>query len=178
MYSKKVLEHFKNPVGAGVLKDANGIGKVGDPSCGDMLCLYIKVENDVIVDASFQVVGCPAAIASGSMLVKMIKGKKVQDALKITNKDVVEELGGLPPEKVHCSVMAEEALVKAVENFRQNMADIYAGKGYEFSGHIQFCGDKCVCGASGGYDPLKDPNLSEEEKKKIMMAIVTGNAYF
>lgn len=116
-YSDKVMEHFRNPRNVGMIDNPSGTGKVGSPVCGDVMELYIKVENNIIIDAKFRTFGCGAAIASSSMLTEMVKGKTVHEALKISNKAVVEALGGLPPVKVHCSVLAEEALKKAIEDY-------------------------------------------------------------
>ena len=117
-YSDKVIEHFKNPRNVGEMKDPSGKGKVGSPVCGDIMELYIKVdENEVITDAKFKTFGCGAAIASSSILTEMIKGMTVKEALKLSNDAVVEALGGLPPVKTHCSVLAEEGLKKAIEDY-------------------------------------------------------------
>ncbi|MFH0935854.1 MAG: Fe-S cluster assembly scaffold protein NifU [Candidatus Omnitrophota bacterium] len=116
-YSEKVMEHFRNPRNVGEIPDASGIGTVGNPVCGDVLKLYIKVENDVIVDARFKTFGCGAAIATSSMVTEMVKGKTVGEALKISNKAVAAALGGLPPIKLHCSVLAEDALRSALKDY-------------------------------------------------------------
>ena len=116
-YSKKVMEHFMNPHNIGEIPDADGIGNVSSPVCGDIMRLYIKVEDEKIKDAKFKTFGCTAAIASSSMLTELIKGKTVKEALEISNKAVVEALDGLPPVKVHCSVLAEEALKSAIEDY-------------------------------------------------------------
>ena len=105
-YSEKVMDHFANPRNVGEMKDANGVGEVGNPKCGDIMRMYIKVENGVIQDVSFMTFGCGAAIATSSMATELIKGKSVEDALKLTNKAVMEALDGLPPVKVHCSVLS------------------------------------------------------------------------
>lgn len=118
MYSNKVMENFSNPQNVGELKDANGIGQVGNATCGDIMKMYLKIENDVIVDAKFQTFGCAAAIASSSMATQLIIGKTVEEALKLKNKDVVTALEGLPPQKIHCSVLAEEAINKAIEDYK------------------------------------------------------------
>lgn len=116
-YSEKVMEHFRNPRNVGEIPDANGIGNVGNPVCGDVLRLYIKVENNIIVDAKFKTFGCGAAVATSSMVTEMVKGKTVEEALKISNKAVAEALGGLPPIKMHCSVLAEDALRSALKDY-------------------------------------------------------------
>ncbi|MDR3186006.1 MAG: iron-sulfur cluster assembly scaffold protein [Christensenellaceae bacterium] len=118
MYNKKILDEFAQPKNVGALADANGIGTVGAASCGDIMKVYLKIENDVIVDASFQTFGCAAAIASSSVATEMIKGMKIQDALKVTNAQVVEMLEGLPPQKIHCSVLAEEAIKEAIADYK------------------------------------------------------------
>lgn len=117
LYSKKVMEHFENPRNVGKMEDANGIGEVGNARCGDIMRVYIKVKNGVIEDAKFITFGCGSAIATSSMATEMIKGKKIEDALELSNKAVVEALGGLPAHKLHCSVLAEEAVKAAVEDY-------------------------------------------------------------
>ena len=116
-YSEKVMEHFKNPHNVGEIPDASGVGNVGNPVCGDIMRLYIKVENNIITDAKFKTFGCGAAIATSSMVTDLVKGKSVEEALKVSNHAVAEALGGLPPIKMHCSVLAEEALKSAIEDY-------------------------------------------------------------
>lgn len=116
-YSEKVMEHFKNPKNVGEIPDANGIGNVGNPVCGDIMRLYIKVENNKILDAKFKTFGCGAAIATSSMVTELVKGKTIEEALEISNKAVAGALGGLPPIKMHCSVLAEEALKSAIHDY-------------------------------------------------------------
>lgn len=116
-YSETVMEHFKNPRNVGEIKDADGIGHVGNPVCGDIMELYIKVRNNVIVDAKFKTFGCGAAIATSSMVTELVKGKTVDEALTLSNKAVAEALGGLPPIKMHCSMLAEEALKSAIDDY-------------------------------------------------------------
>lgn len=116
-YSEKVMDHFANPRNVGELPDANGIGEVGNSRCGDIMKMYIKIENNIIVDVSFKTFGCGAAIATSSMATELIKGKSIDDALKLTNKAVMEALDGLPPVKVHCSVLAEQAIKAALSDY-------------------------------------------------------------
>ncbi len=116
-YSDKVLEHFIHPRNVGEIPHPSGESKVGNPACGDILWLQIKVENGTIADVKFKTFGCCAAIASGSILTEMVKGKTIEEALKITNRDVVDALGGLPSLKMHCSVLAQQALRSAIENY-------------------------------------------------------------
>ncbi|MBI5574270.1 MAG: Fe-S cluster assembly scaffold protein NifU [Elusimicrobia bacterium] len=118
-YSSKVMEHFNNPRNVGEIADADGVGNVGNPICGDIMRLYIKVKDGIIVDAKFKTFGCGAAIATSSMVTEMVKGKSVDEALKISNRAVAEALGGLPPVKMHCSVLAEEALRAAIDDYHK-----------------------------------------------------------
>jgi nitrogen fixation NifU-like protein len=120
LYSEKVMEHFKNPRNVGEMEDPDGVGRVGNPVCGDVMELYIKVNNGIIVDAKFKTFGCAAAIATSSMVTEMVKEKSIEEALKISNQAVVEALDGLPPVKVHCSVLAEDALKSAIEDYLKN----------------------------------------------------------
>lgn len=117
MYSSKMMEYFQNPRNVGEIPDADGVGTVGNPVCGDIMRLYIKVENGIIADAKFKTFGCGAAIATSSMVTEMVKGKPLEEALKISNKAVAEALGGLPPIKMHCSVLAEQALRAAIDDY-------------------------------------------------------------
>ena len=119
MYSEQVMEHFRNPRNVGVIEDADGVGKVGNPVCGDIMELSIKVKDGRIDDAKFRTFGCGAAIATSSMVTELVKGKTVEEALEVSNKAVVEALGGLPPVKMHCSVLAEQALRSAIEDYRK-----------------------------------------------------------
>ncbi len=119
LYSEKVMDHFRNPRNVGVLEDANGIGTVGNAKCGDIMKIYLKIENDTIVDVKFETFGCGSAIASSSMATELIKGKPVSDALRLTNQAVTEALDGLPPHKIHCSVLAEEAIRAALDDYEQ-----------------------------------------------------------
>lgn len=117
LYSKKVMEHFQHPRNVGEIKNPDGVGHVGNPVCGDIMELYIKVKNNKIIDAKFKTFGCGAAIATSSMVTEMVKGKTIEEALKISNKTVAEALDGLPPIKMHCSVLAEEALKAAIKDY-------------------------------------------------------------
>ena len=119
MYNKKVLDHFTNPRNVGSIENADGIGEVGNPVCGDMMTFYIKVKDDKIEDVKFKTFGCGAAIAVSSMVSEMAKGKTLDEAMKITNKDVAQKLGGLPDNKMHCSNLGAEALHAAIENYRK-----------------------------------------------------------
>jgi len=117
MYSEKVMEVFKNPKNVGEIENPDGVGLVGNASCGDIMQITLRIENDIIVDAKFKTFGCAAAIATSSTATEMVKGMTVEEALQLTNKKVVETLGGLPSQKLHCSVLAEEAIKKAIEDY-------------------------------------------------------------
>ncbi len=119
MYSEKVIDHFMNPRNVGEISDANGVGQVGNPKCGDIMKMYLKIEDNVIVDAKFKTFGCGAAIATSSMATELVKGKTIEEALKITNKVVAEALDGLPPVKMHCSNLAEEAIRAAIDDYKR-----------------------------------------------------------
>jgi nitrogen fixation NifU-like protein len=118
-YSEKVMQHFMNPKNVGVIDDADGYGKVGNPVCGDLMEIFIKVSDDVITDIKFRTFGCGSAIATTSMVTEMAKGKKLDEALKITRQDVADELDGLPQKKMHCSNLAADALHEAIKNYRE-----------------------------------------------------------
>ena len=130
LYSEKVMDHFTHPRNVGVIENADGVGEVGNAKCGDIMKIYLKIENDIIVDVKFETFGCGSAIASSSMATEMIKGKSIQDALKLTNQAVCEALDGLPAAKVHCSVLAEEAIKSALK-------DYYDRNGIDYD-HTQF----------------------------------------
>lgn len=120
MYTEKVMDHFTNPRNVGELKDADGVGEVGNAKCGDIMRIYLKVTNNRITDVKFKTFGCGAAIATSSMVTEMVKGKSLDEALKISNQAVAEALGGLPPAKMHCSNLAADALQEAIKNYIEN----------------------------------------------------------
>ena len=117
LYSEKVMDHFRNPRNVGVIENADGVGQVGNAKCGDIMKIYLKIENDIVEDVKFETFGCGSAIASSSMATELIKGKPVSDAMELTNKAVAEALDGLPAHKLHCSVLAEEAIRKALKDY-------------------------------------------------------------
>ena len=132
LYNDIVMEHFLNPKNVGDMENPDGTGVYGSPVCGDMMQIQIKVENDVITDAKFKTFGCGSAIASSSMATSMIIGKTVEEALEITNKQIIDELGGLPPVKVHCSVLADRAIKNAIYDYAQKSGKTYAAlEGYD-----------------------------------------------
>ena len=138
MYSEKVMEAFKNPKNVGEIENASGTGTVGNASCGDIMQISLKIENDIIVDAKFKTFGCAAAIASSSTATDMIIGMSIEEALQVTNKKVIEVLGGLPTQKIHCSVLAEEAVKAAVK-------DYYDKNNIEYDKQ-KYCKNDCPCG--------------------------------
>ena len=117
LYSEKVMDHFRNPRNVGVIENADGVGEVGNAKCGDIMKIYLKIENDIIEDVKFETFGCGSAIASSSMATEMIKGKSIDDAMSLTNQAVTEALDGLPAVKIHCSVLAEEAIKMALKDY-------------------------------------------------------------
>lgn len=127
LYSDKVMDHFRNPRNVGVIEDANGVGEVGNAKCGDIMKMYLKIEDDIIQDVKFETFGCGSAIASSSMATEMIIGKTVDEALAVTNKQIVEELGGLPAVKLHCSVLADHAIKCAIYDYAQKHGKTYKG---------------------------------------------------
>jgi nitrogen fixation NifU-like protein len=137
MYSEKVMQHFENPKNVGEIKNASGTGQVGNAKCGDIMKISLQIENDIIVDAKFKTFGCGAAVATSSMATEMIIGKTVDEALLITNKAVMEALDGLPAEKVHCSVLAEEAIKEAITDYKAKQS------GDETHKNCQGCCGKC-----------------------------------
>ena len=120
LYSEKVMDHFRNPRNVGVLEDANGVGTVGNAKCGDIMKMYLKIENDIVEDVKFETFGCGSAIASSSMATELIKGKPVEEARKLTNQAVAEALDGLPDYKMHCSVLAQEAIEAALKDYEEH----------------------------------------------------------
>lgn len=138
MYSEKVMDHFENPRNVGEIKDANAVGVVGNPKCGDIMKIYMDIEDDVIKDVKFKTFGCGAAIATSSMATEMVKGKSVKEALELTNKAVMDALDGLPPEKIHCSVLAEEAIHSAIDDYQKK-----TGVNLGASSACDFCCGKC-----------------------------------
>ncbi len=122
MYSDKVMDHFANPRNVGEIKDADGVGKVGNPQCGDVMWLYIKVRDDIITDIKFKTFGCGAAIATSSMITELAKGKTLEEAKKISRQDVADSLDGLPPVKMHCSNLASDALREAIKDYEAKKA--------------------------------------------------------
>jgi nitrogen fixation NifU-like protein len=145
IYSEKVMEHFQNPRNVGVIKDADGVGQVGNPVCGDMMSFYIKVKDNRIADVKFQTFGCGAAIAVSSMVSEMAKGKTVEEALKITNRSVAEELGGLPKNKLHCSNLGADALHAAIKDYREKQKAQKKGKVGKASAEKPAESDECCC---------------------------------
>lgn len=139
MYTKKVMDHYTSPRNVGEIKNADGIGKVGNPVCGDIMKIYLKIDNEIITDVKFKTFGCGAAIATSSITTELVKGKTVEEALNLSNKTVVSELGGLPPAKLHCSVLAEEAIKAAI-------ADYYTKSGMSKEEIKEKCNLKgCAC---------------------------------
>ena len=137
LYSEKVMDHFRNPRNVGEIENADGVGEVGNAKCGDIMKMYLKIEDGVIVDVKFETFGCGSAIATSSMATELIKGRRVEEALSLTNQAVVEALDGLPAHKIHCSVLAEEAVRAAIK-------DYYDKNGIAYDAE-QFCDGDCSC---------------------------------
>ena len=137
LYSEKVMDHFRNPRNVGEIENADGVGEVGNAKCGDIMKMYLKIEDGVIVDVKFETFGCGSAIATSSMATELIKGKRVEEALSLTNQAGVEALDGLPAHKIHCSVLAEEAVRAAIK-------DYYDKNGIAYDAE-QFCNGDCSC---------------------------------
>ncbi len=140
LYSEKVMDHFRNPRNVGVIENADGVGEVGNAKCGDIMKIYLKIESGVIADVKFETFGCGSAIASSSMATEMIKGKPVSDALALTNKAVAEALDGLPAYKMHCSVLAEEAIKKALKDYYDKNGIAYDRSLFPDCEHCEHCG--------------------------------------
>ena len=138
-YSNKVMEHFKNPRNVGEMENPDGIGHVGNPVCGDIMELYIKVKDNIITDAKFKTFGCGAAIATSSMVTELVKGKNLEEALKLTNQAVVDALDGLPKVKLHCSVLAEQALKRAIDDYLKKTTGKGLGLSETEPGHDEAC---------------------------------------
>ncbi len=141
LYNETVMDHFHNPRNVGVIEDADGVGEVGNPKCGDIMKIYLKIENDVITDIKFETFGCGSAIASSSIATEMVKGRTVEQALQLTNKEVVDALGGLPAYKLHCSVLAEQAIQAAVKDYFDRHGISYDAEKFKDCGG----GDCCCC---------------------------------
>ena len=141
LYNETVMDHFHNPRNVGVIEDADGVGEVGNPKCGDIMKIYLKIENDVITDIKFETFGCGSAIASSSIATEMVKGRTVAQALQLTNKEVVDALGGLPAYKLHCSVLAEQAIQAAVKDYFDRQGISYDAEKFKDCGG----GDCCSC---------------------------------
>ena len=139
IYSEKVLDHFSNPRNVGEIENADGVGEVGNVKCGDIMKIYLKIDNNIITDVKFETFGCGSAIASSSMATEMIKGKSVDEALELTNRAVVEALDGLPPAKVHCSVLAEEAVKKALKDYYDKNGIEYDHSLFPDCGNCEHC---------------------------------------
>lgn len=139
LYTDTVMDHFMHPRNVGEIKDPSGVGEVGNAKCGDIMKMYLDIENDVIKDVKFETFGCGSAIASSSMATEMIKGKTVEEALAITNKDVVDALGGLPAHKLHCSVLAEEAIKSAVKDYYDRSGIPYDHSQFPDCGSCEGC---------------------------------------
>ena len=139
LYSEKVMDHLMHPRNVGIIEDADGVGEVGNAKCGDIMKIYLKIENDIIVDVKFETFGCGSAIASSSMATEMIKGKSIHDAMSLTNKAVAEALDGLPAHKLHCSVLAEEAIKNALKDYYDRNHIPYDEKDFPDCEHCDHC---------------------------------------
>ena len=141
LYSEKVMDHFMNPRNVGSIENASGVGEVGNAKCGDIMKIYLKIENDIIVDVKFETFGCGSAIASSSMATEMIKGKSIADAMALTNKAVAEALEGLPAHKLHCSVLAEEAIKSALKDYYDKNGIAYDHTQFPDCAHCSHCSE-------------------------------------
>ena len=175
MYSKTVMDHFKNPRNVGIMEKPDGIGEIGNPLCGDMMSIYLQVENNIIEDIKFQTFGCGAAIAVSSMLTELAKGKTIEEAKKISNKDVAKALEGLPKNKLHCSNLGADALHQAIQNYEaRKTGKLEEGlEGVESDKHVH--DEKCYCPycdtqISEGETVCKDCALRVDDQKKSQEA--------
>ena len=139
LYSEKVMDHFRNPRNVGVIEDADGVGEVGNAKCGDIMKIYLKIRDDAIEDVKFETFGCGSAIASSSMATELIKGKPIAEAMTLTNKAVAEALDGLPPHKLRCSVLAEEAIKKALQDYNERNGIAYDRSAFPDCEHCSHC---------------------------------------
>lgn len=139
LYSQKVMDHFTNPRNVGIIENADGVGEVGNAKCGDIMKIYLKIDNDIITDVKFETFGCGSAIASSSMATEMIKNKPLSEALNLTNKAVAEALDGLPPHKMHCSVLAEEAIKNAIKDYYERNNIEYDHSIFPDCAHCEGC---------------------------------------
>ena len=155
MYSKTVMDHFRSPRNVGVIEGADGVGEVGNPLCGDMMSIYLKIEEDRIADIKFQTFGCGAAIAVSSMLTEIAKGKSIEEAKKISNKDVAQALEGLPKNKLHCSNLGADALHMAIKDYEDKKASKEKAEPKRTEKHEHTHGDRCYC-------PYCDAEVSED----------------
>ena len=156
LYSDKVMDHFSNPRNVGEIENADGVGEVGNATCGDIMKIFLRIEDDIITDVKFKTFGCGAAIATSSMATEIIKGKSVEEALTLTNKAVIEALDGLPPAKVHCSVLAEEAVKAAI-------SDYYKKNGMEDKVEIPCTGCCASCAMAHEHGAAHDHDMIEED---------------
>ena len=143
LYSEKVMDHFSNPRNVGVIEDADGVGEAGNPVCGDIMKIYLKIDNNIITDVKFETFGCGSAIASSSMATELIKGKPINEAAALTNKAVTEALDGLPAHKLHCSVLAEEAIKLALKDYFDKNGIEYDKNEFPDEAHCAHCGEGC-----------------------------------
>lgn len=145
MYSKTVMDHFRNPRNVGEIENANGVGEVGNPLCGDIMTIYLDIQDDIIRDIKFQTFGCGSAIAVSSMITEMARGKHIEEAKKISNKDVAQALEGLPKNKLHCSNLGADALHMAIKNYEERCAGITRPEPLRKETHVHREGGKCYC---------------------------------
>lgn len=143
LYTETVMDHFANPRNMGSIENADGVGEVGNAKCGDIMKIYLRIKDGIIEDVKFETFGCASAIASSSISTEMIKGKTLEEALKVTNKEVVEKLGGLPPHKIHCSVLAEEAIKSAIKDYYDKNGIAYDRNLFPACEDCESCGESC-----------------------------------